>query len=320
MGYDQFIQSTLENLGFDVVTAFNCFQPPYDPKTGWRLRLPEVDFKPNTLVLLHFQDFVSPGQNIIELTKVEQFYGDRSNQVLVAHLTHGLDQHYQGPINLIRFSSISLIGMQSIQDRQSEWQGRFDGERPIAWQCLNGRECPHRGRTAEVLRHWPDGILSYGNSIPLDHWPYKTYFGTENDENFIRLLDVYARCRVNIVTETQYDSRPGLISEKTFFAMVAQQVPIIIGHPGIVNDCRELGFDTFDDLVDTSYDYLPNSQRVEQALYRNRDLILGRADIGPWRARLQKQHHYVLNGYIESIKQHFAIQSGKLASHFSISP
>jgi hypothetical protein len=50
----------------------------------------------------------------------------------------------------------------------------------------------------------------------------------------------------------------------------------------------------FDDLVDTSYDWLPNDQRAEQALLRNQDLILGKKDLAPYQQRLQRNREVLL--------------------------
>ena len=155
------------------------------------------------------------------------------------------------------------------------------------------------------MKHWPNGILSYGDEILLDQWDYSSYRGTENDENFVRLAPLYARCAVNIVTETQYDDRPGVISEKTLQAMIARQIPIVIGHPGVVQSCQELGFDMFEDLVDTSYDWLPNNQRVEAALELNKNLILGNIDLAPYQQRLQLQQEFVLDLYPKWIRSNF---------------
>jgi len=102
---------------------------------------------------------------------------------------------------------------------------------------------------------------------------------------------------VNIVTETQYAVAPGIITEKTFMAMLAEQVPILIGYSGIVQDCVELGFDMFTDIVDISYDTLPNDQRIQCALESNQDLILGRVDLAPYQQRLRAQREYLLDDY-----------------------
>jgi hypothetical protein len=119
---------------------------------------------------------------------------------------------------------------------------------------------------------------------------------------------------VNIVTETQYDDRPGVISEKTLQAMIAKQIPIVIGHPGVVQSCQELGFDMFEDLVDTSYDWLPNDQRVEVALELNRELILGNRDLAPYQERLQRQQDFVLDMYPKWIRANFVRQAQSCAS------
>ena len=224
-------------------------------------------------------------------------------------MSHGLEQCYQGAISLIEYNNHNLYTCESIAQRQAEWQHYFEQPRSRAWQCLNGRKCSHRKRAADVLKHWPNGILSYGDEIQLDQWDYSSYRGTENDENFVRLAPLYAQCAVNIVTETQYDDRPGVISEKTLQAMIAGQIPIVIGHPGIVQSCQELGFDMFEDLVDISYDWLPNDIRVEAALTLNRELILGNYDLASHQDRLKRQQDFVLDAYPKWIRANFVRQA-----------
>ena len=79
--------------------------------------------------------------------------------------------------------------------------------------------------------------------------------------------------------------------------MLAEQIPIVIGYPGIVQDCIELGFDMFTDIVDVSYDYLSNAQRIQLALELNQDLILGKIDLAPYRERLRAQREFLLDDY-----------------------
>jgi transcriptional regulator NrdR family protein len=147
----------------------------------------------------------------------------------------------------------------------------------------------------------------------------------ENDENFIRLTGVYSKCAVNIVTETQYDCYPGIVTEKTMMAFAAQQVPVVIGHAGIVQHCKNLGFDMFEDLVDTSYDTLPNSIRLEQALALNQDLIQGKIDLSPYQQRLRRNREYLLDGFLTWMENRFKhdcqrLAQDKLAIHFSTFP
>jgi hypothetical protein len=317
MDYTSLFANTLTSQGFDLHAVYNCFDPPYRADTGWPLKLPNIEFKHNTLLLLHFQDFITPCQGrILELEQVERHYGANADRVLVTYWSHNLQKHYQGPVNLIEFSNHNMATVATIRARESQWTNQINAK-TSAWQCLNGRMCLHRRRAVDILQHWPNGVLSYGNDIPLDAWAYDTYRGTENEDNFMRLLPIYAKCQVNIVTETQYDEPPGIVSEKTLMAMIAQQVPIVIGHQGIVQDCRELGFDMFDDLVDTSYDSMPNDIRVEQAIIKNQDLILGKINLAPYQERLQKQRSFLLDEFVTGTQQRYIQDVEQLAKKLS---
>jgi hypothetical protein len=174
--------------------------------------------------------------------------------------------------------------------------------------------CVHRRRVVDQLLKFDNGSLSYGNEIALPEWSYQTYRGTENHDNFVRLAPLYAQSAVNIVTETQYDARPGIVTEKTLQAMIARQIPVVIGHPGIVQDCRELGFDMFEDLVDCSYDWAPNDSRAELAIMLNQDLILGRIDLAPYQARLAAQRDFVLHHYSQRCFDNFTAQAQHLGT------
>jgi hypothetical protein len=296
MDYSVFFNQTLTKLGFDLQAVYNCYDMGYDYESGWPLKLPEFDPTPNSLLLLHFQDFfTNKDSRVVELDRVAEHYGQHANQVLVTYWNHGLQ--YNGPVNTIEFSNHNYDLALALHKRWDEWKHVTEMPKTKAWQCLNGRMCPHRRRAVDVLQTWSNGVLSYGNEIALPEWAYSTYRGTENDDNFIRLADVYGSCAVNIVTETEYNTAPGIVSEKTLMAIAAQQIPIIIGHAGVVQHCKELGFDMFDDLVDISYDVLPNESRLEQALLRNRDLIQGKIDLAPYQERLRRNRKYLLDDF-----------------------
>jgi hypothetical protein len=91
-----------------------------------------------------------------------------------------------------------------------------------------------------------------------------------------------------------YEYRPGIISEKTLFALMSLQVPLIIGYPGIVAHVRGLGFDTFDDVIDTSYDWLPDDVRIEEAIRRNAGVLTHGTDRPALAERLQRNQDLVL--------------------------
>lgn len=295
MNFAHFPNSSLVPQGLNVKVIPNCFSLPYQHQLGWPLKLPHYEFDDQTLVVCHFQDFVTikDGQ-CVELQKLEHHYGKYAKQVLVTHWTSDLHKLYQGPLNLIKFSNHNYNLVNTLAENFDQWSAVLEQQKTHQWQCLNGRICLHRQRAVDILQSWPGGWISLGTDLPLPNWNYQNYFGCENYNNFLNLAYVYGSAPVNIVTETEYDPPIGIVTEKTLLAIAAQQVPVIIGHQGIVQHCRDLGFDMFDDLVNNSYDFLPNEVRVEQALLLNRDLILGRKDLSPYQQRLKANREYLL--------------------------
>jgi len=319
MNYSQLFRNTLEKLGLDVHIEPNTFTPPYRPESGWPLKLPEINWKANSLLVLHFQDFVTiTDQSIVELDRVHDHYGEHAHRVLVTHMHPGLKKVYNGPVNLIEFSSHNYREIHRMRDCWNDWRHVVEKPKTRPWQCLNGRKCSHRQQVANILSQWGNGILSYGTDIPLPEWDYGTYRGTENNENFIRLAAVYGTCAVNIVTETLYDPVPGLFCEKTLFAILAEQIPIVIGSQGLVASIRAHGFDMFDEVVDTSYDSLPNDTRLKQALALNQDLIQGRIDLSPYQQRLRDQREFVLDDYTNIMELRFIRDCEQLASKLNL--
>jgi hypothetical protein len=315
MDYSTLFAQTFEKLGFDVVAVWNTFDPPYHPQDGWPLKLPTVDFGPHTLLVMHFQDFITfQNGRIVELDRVAQHYGKYANQIVVTHMHRGLEKLYDGPVNLIEFSNHNYALMNLLRDEQAKWQHMINRPKTMLWQCLNGRMCPHRRRVVDVLQSLPNGVLSYGNEIALPEWSYSTYRGTENHDNFYRLGNVYGTCAVNIVTETIYDNVTGIITEKTMLAMASRQIPIIIGYRGIVQHLRELGFDMFDDIVNHSYDLLPDNVRAEQAIILNQGLITEPRNLEPIQQRLMAQQDFVLNQLPAWYRSNFETQAKKLAN------
>lgn len=300
MDYTVFVRTTLESFGFDVHVVPNAFAPQVG--RSWDLQLPNVEFNSNTVLVLNFQDRMHWDGSWLELADVEKKYAYNAGQVLVTTLHHAPERYYSGPVEIVEFSSHNLREITRLQQHDTDWA---TNPKTMGWQCLNGRTVEYRRRAADILKSWPNGWLSYGTEIPLPVWNYSTYRGTENDENFLRLRPVYETAAVNIVTETQY-YYPCLFSEKTLLAFAACQIPVLIGHQGIIRDCEESGFDMFRDVVDTSYENLSDDVRVEQAILRNQDLILGNVDLSKFQTRLQRNRQHVISGgLIEYYQQKF---------------
>ena len=302
MDYSVLFDQQFTKLGKSFTPVYNCFSGQRTLQTGWSLRLPDFD---TDMLLLHFQDLVSIRDGcVLELEQVEQRYGSRADRVVVTYWNRGLNQTYTGPIKLIEFSNHNYDLVNQLHQRWQDWRHIVDQPKTMAWQCLNGRMCDHRSRVMQKLQNSPGGVLSYHDRIRLPNYDY-TQYTYNNVDNFINLDYVYGKCAVNIVTETEYATTPGIISEKTLLAMAAEQIPIVIGHQGIVRHCEELGFDMFTDLVDVSYDLMPNEVRAEQAILLNQDLIQGRIDLSPYQERLRAQREFLLDDYATIMEMRF---------------
>jgi len=317
MDYSVFFQQTFEKLGFDVVGVWNVFDGEYDWQSGWQCRLPAVNFKSNTVLIMYLQDRVTVvNGRVLELEKIIQQYGENSKQIVAVHMHPGLDEIYTGPVKLIEFSNHNRALMNSLRFQTELWQHIPQQTKTMSWQCLNGRPCQHRRRVVDVLQTWTNGVLSYGRDIPLSQWDYSAYPGSSNEENFIRLAPVYGACAFNIVTETLYDEYPGLYSEKTLLAFLAHQIPVMIGTPRLVEKLRLQGFDMFDDIVDHGYDLVCNARRVETALESNKQIILS-YDTGHLRQRLRSNRELALNALPNWYNQNLTMCASVIGAQLS---
>lgn len=68
-------------------------------------------------------------------------------------------------------------------------------------------------------------------------------------------IDFYLDSYLGIVTDTFFDQGV-FLSEKIFNAINYQQLFFYIGHHGSLQYLREQGYNTFDDIIDTSYDFI----------------------------------------------------------------
>ena len=72
---------------------------------------------------------------------------------------------------------------------------------------------------------------------------------------YVPSYDVRQDRAIDVVTETMTRDQEGIfLSEKTFKAIRAGQLPIVFGQKGTVASLRKYGFNTFDKWIDHSYD------------------------------------------------------------------
>ena len=97
-----------------------------------------------------------------------------------------------------------------------------------------------------------------------------------NAHTYQKLLQttVFEPTCVSLITEPVYYERETIITEKTLMAMYAGTIPIWVGGWRIPDYLKQAGFDTFDDIVDHSYQDLADpANRCRQAIALNQDLL-----------------------------------------------
>jgi len=100
--------------------------------------------------------------------------------------------------------------------------------------------------TSTWAAHIDQECHSIDNQIPLPAIDNTVEF-SQTDVNFY--LDSY----LGIITDTFFDNGV-FVSEKVFNAMNYQQLFFYMGYSGTLRYLREQGYQTFDDIIDTSYD------------------------------------------------------------------
>jgi hypothetical protein len=109
-------------------------------------------------------------------------------------------------------------------------------------------------------------------------WPYVSphldtqwEVGTvvDNTISFNSPLDIYRRTWYSIICETIGTGSTFFLSEKTIKAMYNQRIFVVFGPQGYLRQLRNMGFATFDGIIDESYDDEPrDSIRFQKAMHQ----------------------------------------------------
>jgi len=144
------------------------------------------------------------------------------------------------------------------------------------FNCLNRVNREHREYF--VIKLIEAGLHKYGivshNKINLDYWrgwysPLETLDTAErllpfvaddsdfdNNKSMQFNPDLYLNSWVSVITETHAAEEPHnfFISEKTWKPIYAMHPFMVLGHKGTLSRLHEMGYKTFDGLIDESYD------------------------------------------------------------------
>ena len=162
--------------------------------------------------------------------------------------------------------------------------------------CLNGIPREHRKLVYVRLQekeYFSDMIFTFGHR-PGFHQNFDNWELTEQEKQKFDLLPqnvefipedqngiditinhpAFQETYINLVTETTVRADIPMLSEKSFKPIIAGQLFILIASPGAIQFLRDIGIDTFDDIIDHSYDYISDTRtRIEQALIQVNHIV-----------------------------------------------
>jgi|TARA_B110000977_G_scaffold129259_1_gene164860 hypothetical protein len=114
----------------------------------------------------------------------------------------------------------------------------------------------YKGMEQEFCKEFPELINDYGEkllpAIPLTY-DDGIYPDIENP-NYDDKLEKFHQSYLNIITETYYKDDTLFLSEKIFKPMWHCQPFVVYGNPGTLVQLKKLGYKTFSNFIDESYD------------------------------------------------------------------
>jgi hypothetical protein len=111
--------------------------------------------------------------------------------------------------------------------------------------------------------------VSYYSFLWLNERNFEENYIQSTHANHDELIDIYKNTAINVLNESKYSSELlsipyTFISEKTFRALAFPRPFIVIGQRHTLKNLQKMGFRTFSDIIDESYDEMNDSERMDK--------------------------------------------------------
>jgi hypothetical protein len=243
-----------------------------------RLLENSIDPHAHTIVFDHVlqHDDMLKDYNLVCLPLLMATYTNQFiQQQIVPDWTHK-NRTFNFMINKIRFHRTFMLMLLEMFDLR-------DCEYTLCWKHTNVNTSAMIKETDNIA--YQKIILSTNISTQ----PRQYLFGTErlldqglqygsitNPQVYQRFLQqaVFEPTCISLITEPVFFERETIITEKTIMAIYGGTIPVWVGGWRIADYMRDQGFDVFDDMVDHSYQDMPDPwDRCYYAIERNVHLL-----------------------------------------------
>ena len=176
--------------------------------------------------------------------------------------------------------------------------------KPFLFDALLGRKKPHRDLAYNFIQEnglADKGIVTYINDYrakleleDTDKWRWESegiadigfqvknieftvdrvdYYGYNMSLSQIIPIDIYNQTAYSLVCETNFDNQFVFMTEKTVKPILARRLFITLGNQYHLAALRRLGFKTFDDIIDESYDTIEDHTERHTAAMQQLKLL-----------------------------------------------
>lgn len=297
----------------------NALDYPWTP-AGWPVRLPDPSQcrfeNKDFYVVLNLQDMLTQdAKGIVELRLIHDHFVDWAdmNRVIVVIWPQRIKHIWpENSFKIIEFSTHQYATWQQYKANETLLRETFAEKHKqfeYNFVCMNRHDKPHRRIAYSRLRAYGMAancsLQSKGYELAYPNKPFEDYeHEYDNCANLISLDANFNSALFNIITESQYVEEFGIVSEKTFNAIVAGQPFAVIGHQLALEDIKCLGFATYDNVFDEEYDHAENISRIDTLINTHPKLIQSKMSLDDmWqvydycRERIEYNRDYFFNNF-----------------------
>jgi hypothetical protein len=252
---------------------------------GWDVEMPGPDQcrfdQEDFWLILNLQDMLTGGWGKIphELKAIHNYYQSWAplDRIIVVVWPQGIAESWiDNSFHLVEFSTHQYETWQSYLKEEDVLRDTFsDGNKDFEFNflCMNRIAKPHRKILYSRMESFRTGNCSLqaaGHELKYGGINFKTYDEQYNNlVNLLSLKQAFNTSLFSVVSESQYGEQYGIITEKTFNAIVAGHPFLICGHAYALEHIRNLGFKTYDRIFEEDYDTRPNNSRLDDMMFDN---------------------------------------------------
>lgn len=255
--------------------------------SGWAVDMPgkgECRFDESDFwLILNLQDMLTDHGGAVpnELSQIHDFYeswADLQRIIVVVWPTGIADSWPDASFHVVEFSTHQWETWQQYKQAEDQLRHAFaDVNKRFEnnFLCMNRIAKPHRKIAYSRLSSFGTGncsLQSAGQELKYPGLTYERYDHLYNNlANLFSVAENFNTSLFSVVTESQYQERWGIITEKTFNAMVAGHPFMILGHEGALDNVRSYRFQNYGDLFGEQYQYSKNAHRIDDMIFENLD-------------------------------------------------